>query len=170
LFVWLGLSHECNDVLCGFHESYKRFGAKILRLFNLHVALITLNAFVSTLGGGFFLCRRIDEAEDMATKQHHIALQLGDLSLASQCRIHLVYNCMQRGQLKRAKNGLLFEWRLAHILEDGHLKSVIRSAWIYLHKLKSIRNDLSRGNVSSKTLTRHQFARQMFVKSENEVT
>ena len=65
-------------------------------LLDRQIALITLNAFVSTLGGGYFLCRRIEEAERMASYQHRVALWLGDPILASQCRIHLIYNCIQR--------------------------------------------------------------------------
>ena len=40
-------------------------------------------------------------AELMARRQLAIATRLGDPALASQCRIHLSYNLLQRGRLRR---------------------------------------------------------------------
>mmetsp|Transcript_2452 Transcript_2452/g.4064 ORF Transcript_2452/g.4064 Transcript_2452/m.4064 type:complete len:307 (+) Transcript_2452:21-941(+) len=117
---------------------------KIATVLNLRVGLITANAVISTLGGGHFLCKQIDAAEAMAKKQLRIAHQLGDPGLASQCRIHLAYNQIQRGNLDRARSILIHELFVAQHLEDKVLKLMIRSAWLYIEKLAAIQRELAK--------------------------
>lgn len=120
-----------------------RWGEMLALELNLRVGLISSNAYISTLGGGHFLCKHIDAAIGMAVKQHAIARQLGDATLACQTRVHLAYNLMQRGQLRAAKYLLRREWAVAHALRNGLLKSMVAAAWHYAKKLRAIRHELT---------------------------
>jgi len=141
------------------------FGELLARNLEFRVGLITANAYISTLGGGYFLCRLINEAERMAHQQHAIALRLGDHSLASQCRVHLAYNTIQRGKLRLAKKQLLFEWYVAHWLKDERLKDIIRSAWHYAKRLKHFQRKLKEAPRPGQV---DNFARQRFVETSKK--
>lgn len=133
----------------------------IMGILQRKIALITANAFVSTLGGGHFLCKQLEHAEKMALEQLRIANQLGDPVLASQCRIHLSYNMIQRGRLAGAKYLLLSEWRFMHRTHKSSLvKSMIQSAWLYIKKLKRIQKELSKKHPSE---LKDEFYRQRFL-------
>lgn len=161
LVLWVGLAAN-NDELNRLMWSDLYWSYRISHILNMQIALKTLNAYVSTLGGGYFLCRKIDEAEHMAERQLRIAIMLGDPVLAGQCRIHLVYNCIQRGLLREAKRRLKLEWMIAHKLSSDTLKSIVRAAWVYIRKLTRIKPVLRRhGNKQ----TIDDLARQRFVMS-----
>lgn len=146
----------------GFQLSHgaKKWSLKILQTLNTHVALVTANAYISTLGGGHFLCKQIDDAERMAFNQLKVAKRLGDNVLASQCRIHLAYNQIQRGNLKTSKYLLLYEWVAAHLLHSSLLKAMVRAAWLYRRRLKSISHILEKGHAVP---TEDEFHRQRFL-------
>jgi hypothetical protein len=65
-------------------------GRRVLGVLSMQISLITANAYISTLGGGHFLCKHLDSATAMAMRQHKVATNLGDPLLAAQCRIHLM--------------------------------------------------------------------------------
>ena len=66
---------------------------------------VALNAYISTLGGGYFLCAQggvgatarahMANARRMALRQLAVALEVGNAGLASQCRMHLIYISIQ---------------------------------------------------------------------------
>ncbi len=136
------------------------WGARLSWLLARKAGLATANAFVSTLGGGFFLCKQIDRAEQMALRQLSIALSLGDPALAVQCRVHLAYNQLQRGRLRLARAMLEGEWLCAKALGDDVLQSMVRSAWLYLRRLRQLRALLARP--AQGDTTRDAFYRQRF--------
>ncbi|GBG26124.1 Hypothetical Protein FCC1311_023442 [Hondaea fermentalgiana] len=133
---------------------------RVLWLLDLRVGLRTANAYISTLGGGHFLCRQLDQAENMALRQLAVAYWLGDPVLASQCRIHLAYNIMQRGKLGLARWWILREWNFVHRLDHDLLKSMLRSAWHYRRQLVRHRHVLTQ---TPQDRLRDSFARQRFV-------
>ena len=59
-------------------EPERLFTSRLVRLENIMVRLQSLNAFFSTLGGGYFLCRYLTTAVQLARWQRTIALSLGD--------------------------------------------------------------------------------------------
>ncbi len=136
------------------------WGARLSWLVARKAGLATANAFVSTLGGGYFLCKQIDRAEQMALRQLSIALSLGDPALAVQCRVHLAYNQLQRGRLRLARAMLECEWLCAKALGDDVLQSMVKSAWLYLRRLRQLRALLARPAQGDKT--RDAFYRQRF--------
>ncbi|KAL0584057.1 hypothetical protein ABG067_006047 [Albugo candida] len=98
-------------------------------------ALVTLNAYVSTLGGGHFLCKHINQARLMARLQIAISVGLQDPILRSKCRIHLAYNAIQIGQFRRAFKIIRREARVAEELESEELQKVCHAAKTYGRKV-----------------------------------
>mmetsp|Transcript_17984 Transcript_17984/g.29177 ORF Transcript_17984/g.29177 Transcript_17984/m.29177 type:complete len:270 (-) Transcript_17984:1265-2074(-) len=121
-----------------------RWGNKVNQVLQQRIGLISANAYISTLGGGHFLCKQIDKAETMAYHQLKVATRLGDHVLACQCRIHLCYNLLQRGKFSQARFCLLREWIVAHILKNSLLKSMVRSAWLYRNRLLRMKHELAK--------------------------
>jgi hypothetical protein len=101
---------------------------KILYLAEEKKSLQVTSAYVSTLGGGYFMCRFIGEAKNMARKQLLIAEKLGDKILQSKCRTHLIYSDIQLGNFHIAKTKLMKEMIVAKCLNDIELISIIQSA------------------------------------------
>ena len=76
---------------------------RLMFLVAKYSSLVSANAFISTLGGGHFLCKQIDASRKMAARQIEIARRLGDASLALECEVHLIYNDIQTGEFYSAK-------------------------------------------------------------------
>jgi hypothetical protein len=104
--------------------------------------LIYLNAYVSTLGGGHYLCKHVKAAWAMALRQQAIAIALEDLELAAQCRIHLAYICMQIGKLKSARARVEKEKAFAKEIGSNKLAAVVFAAEVYLRKLQQKKHEL----------------------------
>lgn len=81
----------------------KIFTSALVRQENLNIRLQTLNGFVATMGGGYFLCRFLSTAVKLARYQRRIALLLDDKQLAMKCTVNEAYNYIHAGQVKEAK-------------------------------------------------------------------
>ena len=104
------------------------WGRRILFLAAEARSLAVTSAYASTLGGGYFMCRFVDKAQDMARAQLSLAVQLGDEVLQSKCRTHLIYSDIQLGDFDVAREKLERERNVARNLRDRELCSVIESA------------------------------------------
>lgn len=98
------------------------------------VALVTANAYISTLGGGHFLCRHLDRATLMAKMQMAVSVGLQDPVLESKCRVNLAYNALQAGRFARARRIIDHETRVAEQLDSDELRKVSHAAGVYLAK------------------------------------
>lgn len=98
-----------------------RFVSLEIRLMRLHYA----NAYISTLGGGFFLCRFVDEALCMALAQMRIASAIESESLCARCCIHFVYCCIQTGRFRAARGLLERLARVARDIDDETLAGMV---------------------------------------------
>ena len=78
------------------------FSSSLVRLENLQIQLQSLNAYIATLGGGYFLCHYLSTAVCLARYQRQIAIQLNDIELAMKCTINEAYNYIYAGQIKKA--------------------------------------------------------------------
>lgn len=67
------------------------------------IRLTSLSAYISTLGGGFFLCRYLSTAITLARRQCAIALIRGDSMMALKCRINEGYCFIHGGKLNKGK-------------------------------------------------------------------
>ncbi|KAL7533657.1 hypothetical protein ACHAWF_004576 [Thalassiosira exigua] len=79
------------------------FALRLIRLEKTFVRLTSLSAYISTLGGGFFLCQYLSTAISLARQQHHIALLRGDIEMALKCRINEGYCYIHSGKFRRGK-------------------------------------------------------------------
>ncbi len=67
------------------------------------IRLSSLSAYISTLGGGFFLCRYLSTAISLARRQCAIALMRDDIIMALKCRINEGYCYIHAGRLNRGR-------------------------------------------------------------------
>ena len=128
---------------------------KILHLVVMKQGLITTNAYISTLGGGYFLCRYLDHAKRMAGKQYLIAKKLNEPILMSQCCIHMAYSLIHEGSYRSAYNIIVNQESIAAKLQNNELKAIVSSAKHYLNKIKGVKA-LKEIRVKRLTKSRHK--------------
>lgn len=88
------------------------FAGRLIYNENTLIRLTSLSAYISTMGGGFFLCRYLSTAVKMARHQCRIALIRGDEEMAFKCRINEGYCYIHAGKLNRGKK------IIKHVLYD----------------------------------------------------
>lgn len=106
----------------------KLFTKALVKLENMQIRLQSLNAYVATLGGGYFLCRFLSTAISLANYQRRLALALGDYSLAMKCTINEAYNYIHAGMTKQANVLIKKTWKDAKQRNDALIISMCRSA------------------------------------------
>jgi hypothetical protein len=115
---------------------------RILSLASEKKSLAVSSAYVSTLGGGFFMCRFVNKAQEMARAQLEIAIKLGDRVLQSKCRTHLIYNDIQLGAFDVARAKLMQEIAYANELGNKELCSVVASALHFCERSREVNQKL----------------------------
>lgn len=95
---------------------------------NVLIALATANAYISTLGGGHFLCKQVAAARAMAVAQMRVAVALRDDHLLARCHVHLVYCSLQEGDWAGAAARLAGLAPLPRRLHDDVLASMLVAA------------------------------------------
>ncbi|KAJ0409989.1 hypothetical protein ATCC90586_009666 [Pythium insidiosum] len=110
------------------------------------VALVTANAYISTLGGGHFLCLHLHQAKLMARLQIAISAGLNDPVLASKCRVNLAYNAMRAGKFRKARRILDEERRVVATELDNNeeLEKICLAADVYLRKTIRLHQEFER--------------------------
>jgi len=79
------------------------FALRLISYENAFIKLTSLSAYISTLGGGYFLCRYLSTAIALARRQCAIAIMRGDTDMALKCRINEGYCYIHAGKLKNGK-------------------------------------------------------------------
>ncbi|KAF4045664.1 hypothetical protein GN244_ATG01835 [Phytophthora infestans] len=120
---------------------YMASARRAVRFVNAVVALVTANAYISTLGGGHFLCRHLSQSTLLAKLQIGISMGLKDPVLESKCRVNLMYNALQLGKLKRARRILKCEEVVAEQLDSTELRNVCHAASVYLDKMDRLHQE-----------------------------
>ena len=121
---------------------------RILSLAHRKAGLTTLSAYISTLGGGYFLTRQLDVARKLAltqvrcpalfaltrprihmaahvcfpstfVSQERVALNMGDYVQAAQCRLNLAYGLVSMGKYRSAYRAFVREYRVGKAMMDG---------------------------------------------------
>lgn len=112
------------------------FTPRLVRLENILVRLQSLNAFFSTLGGGYFLCRYLTTAVRLARTQRAVALSMGDQNLAGRCTVNEAYNYIHAGKIKHALM-LLKQVKAAAVARGDDLTvSMCKSARIFAKRVR----------------------------------
>ncbi|GMF22674.1 unnamed protein product [Phytophthora lilii] len=120
---------------------YMASARRAVRFVNAVVALVTANAYISTLGGGHFLCRHLSQSTLLAKLQIGISMGLKDPVLESKCRVNLMYNALQQGKFKRARRILRREEVVAQQLDSNELRKVCHAANVYLDKMDRLHKE-----------------------------
>ncbi|GMF23528.1 unnamed protein product [Phytophthora fragariaefolia] len=120
---------------------YMASARRAVRLVNAVVALVTANAYISTLGGGHFLCRHLNQSTLLAKLQIGISMGLKDPVLESKCRVNLMYNALQLGKFKRARRILRREELVAEQLDSSELRKVCHAANVYIDKMHRLHKE-----------------------------
>ncbi|KAF4035505.1 hypothetical protein GN244_ATG12499 [Phytophthora infestans] len=120
---------------------YMASARRAVRFVNAVVALVTANAYISTLGGGHFLCRHLSQSTLLAKLQIGISMGLKDPVLESKCRVNLMYNALQLGKFKRARRILKCEEVVAEQLDSTELRNVCHAASVYLDKMDRLHQE-----------------------------
>lgn len=83
------------------------------RLIHLEHNLIraqSMAGLYSTLGGGYFMTRRLQTATKLAKEQMRLAVVLGNKEMYYKCIINQAYNEIYRGSFRAAKRHILQAW------------------------------------------------------------
>ena len=124
------------------------FASVVLRTEHTMLRLQTMTAWLSTLGGGYYFCKRLNVSLQLARQQRFLALKMGNVSMARQCTVNEAYNLIYAGRFKEGK-------RVLRELED----SIIRSA-----QKKTVSGEQEDGSV---TLRQCQAARLLAKRLKN---
>ena len=163
--VWIGLSTEATGwlrlnsflvVRSLAQGAYLRWNAKIMRLVSLKQKLLTTSAYVSTLGGGYFLCKFVNQAKIMAARQFTLAKCLNDTPLEIQCCIHMAYSLIREGKWNMASSIIKYQEARCALLNSNHeIISVVKSAKRFLRKIKKTSTKLKKIKILESTATGH---------------
>lgn len=74
------------------------FCSRLIHYEHIWLQMQTLSAYYATLGGGFFLCRRLSTAIQLAQRQRYLALWMSDYAMADRCTLNESYNYLHAGQ------------------------------------------------------------------------
>lgn len=103
------------------------------------------NAYISTMGGGYFMCKRIGEARKMALLQAKVAAMSGDTQSLSTTAIHLIYNTIALGDFDEAEAAIGAATRAVEAEAQrssskrvGVHESMLRGASYYLAQLRAV--------------------------------
>ena len=116
-----------------------RWRERVLQLVSRRRLLTVTNAYISTLGGGYFLCHYIGDAVRMACTQLKVAFEMQDGPLASRCWMHLAYCCLQVGLFGAAKRIIHAQRVFARSSGDEELVQIVEAARQYLQKLRKLK-------------------------------
>ncbi|RMX67790.1 hypothetical protein KXD40_000644 [Peronospora effusa] len=135
--VFVLVTYRPKDIL----PLYMTSARCAVKFVNAVVALVTANAYISTLGGGHFLCRHLNQSTLLAKLQIGISMGLKDPILESKCRVNLMYNALQLGKFKRARRILRQEELVAKQLGSTELHNVCHAASVYLDKMDRLHKE-----------------------------
>lgn len=123
------------------------------------------NAWLSTLGGGYFGIKSLQKSLWLARQQRNLAIWLGDTKMARQSTLNEAYNWMYSGRFKLAGSILdKLENEIAQTksfaTEDNKFLEQCSTARICLRRLKKLsKKGLGKYHQSRKIRTRDEFHR-----------
>jgi len=113
----------------------RSFASRLVILENFQLRLQTLNAFFSTLGGGYFLCRYLTTAVRLARSQRAVALAMGDRDTAARCTVNEAYNYVHAGLVREALLMLRTVKKAAEERGDNLTVTMCRSARLFAKRV-----------------------------------
>jgi len=123
--------------LCASLEQERIWTSALVRLENKLIRLGSLNAYIATLGGGYFLCRYLETAILLARYQRKVALALNDEHLAGQCTVNEAYNYIFAGEIDIALKLIKTVERNALVRNDELLESICKAAKQFAKRVRN---------------------------------
>jgi hypothetical protein len=118
------------------HPDYL-FNSIVVRTEHSLIKRQTLTAWWSTLGGGYFFCKRLQVSLLLARQQKVLALKIGNISMARQCQVNEAYNLIYAGKFGAAKRVLD---ELEQACEEGSLTlNQCSAARLFAKRLKHVK-------------------------------
>lgn len=127
------------------------------------------SAWISTLGGGHFLCRHVPQSLLLARLQVRIAESVGDFGGARRARLHFVYAAALTGRWSEGKRLLEREKREALLAGDVGFCEMAKAAQLYLRKTRMLaRRGQLKEAASAAATTSDNLHRQRLVNYKGE--
>ena len=79
------------------------FALSLISYEKVFIQLTSISAYISTLGGGAFMCKYLSTAVSLARQQCAISLLRGDYELSLKCRINEGYCYIHAGKFKKGR-------------------------------------------------------------------
>ena len=79
------------------------FALGLISYEKVFIQLTSISAYISTLGGGAFMCKYLSTAVSLARQQRVISLLRGDYELSLKCRINEGYCYIHAGKFKKGR-------------------------------------------------------------------
>jgi hypothetical protein len=114
------------------------FLSVVLRTENSMLKLQTLSAWLSTLGGGYFFCKRLGVSLQLARQQRALAVKLGNTSMIRQCTVNEAYNLIYAGKFQEAKQILTILEATLQGDDDVVTKRQCQAARVFAKRLKQV--------------------------------
>lgn len=116
------------------------FSGLLIRWEHLLIRAQSLSGYISTLGGGFFLCHHFSTAIQLARRQQRLAILLNDESMYYACWIHQAYSHIYAGKF-------------------GKANAILRQVWTAITSSSSHQNDYDTTSQSTKNTLLHKMCR-----------
>jgi hypothetical protein len=128
------------------------FTAVVLQVEHSMLKLQTLTAWYATLGGGYFLCKRLSHSLILARQQRLVALHIGNTVMARQCSINECYNLIYAGHFRLALKVLdELELEVSSSTDDKVTQRQCQAARSLAHLMKKMAKRLKRYHATEKT-------------------
>jgi hypothetical protein len=115
---------------------------RLIRLEHDLIRAQSIAGLYSTLGGGYFMTRRLQTATALARQQQRIAMLLGDKEMYYKCDINQAYSAIHSGHFGRAKRLIVQVWTaLAHerrFDEKEVLQKMCQSAMLFRKRVRQV--------------------------------
>lgn len=128
----------CNPISAGQVNPNTPWTRRLNALNSLYLTLEHTNAYVSTLGGGAFLCRHLGFAVRAARTQMAIARMMNDHHLYGVAHVHLVYVAITAGRWAKAKQLIRQLYAFAVVTDDAGLVPMVDAARVYRRKTMAL--------------------------------
>lgn len=112
------------------------FSGRLIHYEHIWLQMQTLSAYYATLGGGYFLCRRLSTAIGLARRQRQVATWMGDTAMADRCTLNESYNYLHAGQFDVAFAMLKALKASARARQDVVLWNMCKSARLLGKRMK----------------------------------
>ncbi|GKY96083.1 hypothetical protein MPSEU_000568400 [Mayamaea pseudoterrestris] len=140
---------------------------RLIHFENQLIRAQSMAGFLSTLGGGFFMCHHWKTAVAMAQQQQHMARILNDSNMYFKCLVNQAYNCIYAGYFMKAEillQHVLVEVEKERPSEAHILINMVESATVFCNRVRRFANkqSIAASKGKDERRTRHDVITSVF--------